>query len=505
MDKDSLNVDPEILSSAEGQLQDITLDATARNIALINHAIESIGFGKYQIRLFFTCGFGFFVDQMLAVSVGLVLPQITKQWDTKYPSMLTAALYSGSLVGALGCGHAADMIGRRLVWQISLFVVTIFTMIAAASPNFAALAAFIGLQMVGGGGNIALDLTVFIEWLPNSKDYMLTALGMWFGVGNAVGGLLAWPLIIYFSCPVDATPATCSNAENMGWRYQYILIGGLCFVLAVIRVFFMKMEESTKWLVSQGRFEEAIDSLRKVAETNNSELPISSQDFYPIADTPQVESRTQKAQTQLSHIRSLFVTRKLGISTTGVILLWTAIGIAYPLYTLFLPIYLQTNGANLGSGSTFQTYRDYCISSSIGILGPILSTLLVNVRFLGRRRSMALTAICAGAFAGAFTTVRSEGANIAFSSLVNFWQHGYYAILYSYTPEVMPTASRGTGCGTAVAFGRLASLASPFVATFADTATSVPIWVCLGLYVFSGVVALGLPFEPRHFDDEERF
>ena len=93
------------------------------------------------------------VPQMLAVSVGLVLPQIMKQWDVKYPSMLIAALYAGALVGAVVCGYAVDYVGRKIVWQISLFVVSIFTMIAASSPNFAALAVFIGFQTVGAGGN----------------------------------------------------------------------------------------------------------------------------------------------------------------------------------------------------------------------------------------------------------------------------------------------------------------------------------------------------------------
>src|SRR5690349_13209954 len=90
---------------------------------------------------------------MLVVSIGLVIPQIVKQWDVKYPSMLVASLYAGSLVGAALCGFAIDYSGRRLVWQTSLFVVTIFTMVAASSPNFTALAILFGFQTVGAGGN----------------------------------------------------------------------------------------------------------------------------------------------------------------------------------------------------------------------------------------------------------------------------------------------------------------------------------------------------------------
>lgn len=115
----------------------------------------------------------------------------------------------------------------------------------------------------------------------------------------------------------------------MGWRYQYILVGGLCLVLALIRVFCMSMEESTKWLATQGRFEDAIEELGKVARMNKSEVTVSIQDFRPIQELPLNETRSQKARRQCSHIRGLFTTRKLGISTTGVSVLWMAIGIVY--------------------------------------------------------------------------------------------------------------------------------------------------------------------------------
>lgn len=96
-----------------------------------------------------------------------------------------------------------------------------------------------------------------------------------------------------------------------------------------------------------------------------------------------------------------------------------------------MPVYLSKNGAILGNGSTYQTYRDYSIASAVGIFGPIFASVLVNIPPLGRRRAMALSALCAAAFAGAFTSVRSEGGNLAFSSLLGFWQNAFYAILYS--------------------------------------------------------------------------
>lgn len=68
---------------------------------------------------------------------------------------------------------------------------------------------------------------------------------------------------------------------------------------------------------------------------------------------------------------------------------------------------------------------------------------------------------------------------------------------FRYTPEVMPDKYRAIGCGMALACGRVASLASPFIATWGNVYSSVPIFVCCGLFVCIGIVSLILPFEPQ--------
>lgn len=45
---------------------------------------------------------------------------------------------------------------------------------------------------------------------------------------------------------------------------------------------------------------------------------------------------------------------------------------------------------------------------------------------------MAITAAACVAFSGAFTTVKSEAQNLAFSSMTGFWLNAVYAILYGY-------------------------------------------------------------------------
>jgi MFS family permease len=80
----------------------------------------------------------------------------------------------GMLFGALFWGLSADIIGRRFAFNVSLFICSIFATIAGAAPNWASLAVFIAFLGFGGGGNLIMDTTVFIEYLPSNKQWVLS-------------------------------------------------------------------------------------------------------------------------------------------------------------------------------------------------------------------------------------------------------------------------------------------------------------------------------------------
>jgi MFS family permease len=81
------------------------------------------------------------------------MPQASKEFAPLHATLLSATQYAGLLVGALVFGFGADIIGRRIAWQASIFGVSIFTTICGASPNWAALNVFVALAGFFGGGN----------------------------------------------------------------------------------------------------------------------------------------------------------------------------------------------------------------------------------------------------------------------------------------------------------------------------------------------------------------
>lgn len=109
---------------------------------------------------------------------------------------------------------------------------------------------------------------------------------------------------------------------------------------------------------------------------------------------------------------------------------------------------------------------------------------------------MVIGALLTMCFFFAYTSVRTHAQDLAFTCCIYFCINIYYGTLYAYTPEVLPSAHRGTGNGIAIACNRVMGLVSAAVATGANTATSAPIYICAVLYIVMAIVAAIFPFEP---------
>lgn len=97
----------------------------------------------------------------------------------------------------------------------------------------------------------------------------------------------------------------------------------------------------------------------------------------------------------------------------------------------------------------------------------------------------------------AYTSVRNDDQNIAFSCIVSFAINIYYGTLYAYSPEVLPSGHRATGNGTAVALNRVMGIMSAIVATYADTSTPVPVYICAALFAVMAAISAIFPYEPQ--------
>ncbi|KAF9648509.1 MFS general substrate transporter [Thelephora ganbajun] len=477
---------------------------------LLNNAIQEIGMGKYQWWLFFVAGFGWFADNLWPVVTGLIFVPVVNEFSFQGP-FLKLSQNIGLLIGAVFWGVGSDIWGRKWSFNITLLVIGVFATAAGASPNSVALCSFAAIWSVGVGGNLPVDSAVFLEFIPASHQYLLTILSIWWAFGQLVGSLIAWPLISNFSCPHPEV--ACPRSENQGWRYFLYTMGGLMLILWIIRFFVFNLYESPKYLMGRGRDAEAIEVLEKVAAYNGSTNRLTLEQLQKTGVIAGTEAEAENGGTvdasiatairrnlehlKGEHVRSLFATRKLALSTSLLIVLWAFIGLAFPLYNAFVTYFLQTRGADFGDGSVYITYRNQVILSVIGVPGALLAGYLVELPLLGRKGTLAISTILTGVFLFASTTARSSSALLGWNCGYSFTSNIMYGVLYAISPELFPTKDRGTGNAIVAAANRVFGIMSPIIALYANLTTSVPIYISGALFIASGLIALLLPFEPR--------
>ncbi|WPG98919.1 Hypothetical protein R9X50_00171900 [Acrodontium crateriforme] len=461
---------------------------------VINLAIQDIGMGYYQWAMFVLCGCGWMADNLWLQSVALVLPSLGTEFGKSETNVryTTLALFTGLTIGASFWGIASDIIGRRLAFNTTLLLTFVFAL---------------GL---GVGGNLPVDGALFLEFLPTSHNWLLTLLSAWWPVGTLIASLVAWPLLVNFECAATLPSCSmvaegvecCSRSSNYGWRYFVIAMSALTFIMFVARSFCFQMFESPKFLLSRGRQAEAVAVVHGIAYKNGKTTWLTEDVLNKIGGVPDTQSseklplkeiiRRSLSKFSAQSFKPLFANRKMAISTVIIWFLWTSIGMGYPLFNAFLPQYLGGGG----DVSPNITYRNYAITSIVGVPGSIIAAFAVRIPGFGRKGTMALTTLITGVFLFCFTIKKDPNYQLGFSCMEALFQNVAYGVLYAYTPEVFPSPCRGTASGVSSMLNRIAGLCAPIVAINAgDVNPAAPIYASGALFFAAGIAMIGLPFE----------
>ncbi|KAL9609856.1 MAG: hypothetical protein Q9167_005400 [Letrouitia subvulpina] len=268
----------------------------------------------------------------------------------------------------------------------------------------------------------------------------------------------------------------------------------------ICRFFLFHLYESPKFLLAQGRQSEAVATVHGIAYKNGKTTWLSEEILNEIGGDPaaaesqklsaseKIKRNLEKFSTQ--RIGPLFATKKLGLMTCLVWFCWTTIGMAYPLFNAFLPQYLQNSGGDVPT-STAIVYRNYAITSIVGVPGSLIAYYTVNIKYIGRKGTIAISTLITGILVFCFTISTDPDFQLAFSSLEAFFQN-------IITPEVFPAPNRGTGTGIASCLNRIAGLCAPIVAVNAGEANpKAPIYASGGLFLAAFVAMVFFPIETR--------
>lgn len=493
-----------------------------RKSKVINKAIQDIGMGRYQWALFVLAGFGWLADNLWLQTVALTLPPIAQEFGiaTTTVRFTTCATFVGLCLGASFWGIASDIIGRRLAFNATLFIAGVFGIAVGGAPNWIGACGLYAALGFGVGGNLPVDGALFLEFLPNASASLLTALSVWWPVGQLIASVIAWGFVPNYSCApallscnlTAPGEACCSREDNMGWRYLVMTCGALTLLMFGARFFLFHLFESPKFLLSKGRQAEAVAVVHGIAYRNGATTWLNEDILNEIGGTNADEMNLTHEKLSVGQVLSrffgkfskeriapLFSTRRIGIMTALVWLTWATIGMGYPLFNAFLPQYFAASGKGTESAtSTYITYRDYVITSVVGVPGSLIAWYTVDVKYIGRKGTIASSALITGILLFVFTVRSDQGFLTTIASLEAFFQNIMYGVLYAMTPETFPAPNRGTGTGIASFFNRICGLCAPIVAVYAGNANpSAPVFASGALILAAFVCMCLYPIETR--------
>ncbi|GAA5846082.1 hypothetical protein JCM3766R1_001361 [Sporobolomyces carnicolor] len=503
---------------------------------LINRELDAMnehGFwklGRYQWCIFFLCGFGYFLDLCWAQAFGLIAGQIQQELgvaDARIGDIFTA-FSAGLTVGAFTWGLLVDIIGRKWCFNITCLLASVFGLIFAAPSNFGALCFICALVGLGVGGNIPIDATITLEFLPTNRRFLLCALSTFQPLGVVVASLISWGIVPKYACgtalPACSTGETpcCTKSSNMGWRYFVLILGGLTLAIFLLRFLAFTFYESPKFLLAKGHDDEAVRVLHKIAAFNKAPQPnLTIEDFrllesQALSETsvgsdeplngPINQTLTTKQQgkvvvkrfiSNFKHLKGFFATKRMIWLSVVLWIAYMSLFWSFSIAGGFLPLILRQKGVDT-SASLDTTYRNYVIVYLPGVTATIFGSFLMEIPRLGRKWAMCFAALLMGTSLCLYAVVNSFNGFTGLNLLEYWAQSLYAALLYAYTPEAFPAPVRGSGSGIASTLGRLSSTVAPIAAGTIFNPRSFGVCYMAGGAAFVSALAVAcLPFDTK--------
>jgi len=410
----------------------------------LDEVLNTIGIGYFHVRLWWICGFGFSAAAVEVVLMSFVFPELARApWNLSEYQLgaMATCIGCGSIVGTTLFGGLADKYGRRPVFLVTVIIVCIFGLLSAFSTSYIML---IGLRFCVGfgyGGNIAVDFTLYSEFLPTrGRGFAMLLLTFFWPIGQISAAAVAWFII-----------------PSYGWQAFVAACTIPTFITAFARPL---IPESPRWLLVQGRFEEATKVCCEIGEANGlSAAEIGLDDGSEVCldnENTGLEARPLKPDEQQFMSLSILFSPPLWRTTVGLLIFVAALSYtSYGTLTL-MPRFLEMRGV-----SQPDMYRSMLLNSSAQIPGCLIT--VFAGQYLGRLVPLKVSIFVVGAALCGFALVTEEfHMTLCTMTAACFLEVGY-AMYHVYVPEVYPTECRGAATGFLAASGSLVAMAGPIL------------------------------------------
>ncbi len=433
-----------------------------------------------------------FSDQ---ITLSFVIPEYSKEWGLN-PSVtfLNPTLgILGTVIGAFLFGRLSDRYGRKNLFPLTILIFAVTSGLNGFTPGASGLGfpwvvtnCFV--MGIGVGGAIPLGFTLISEYIPAR---MRARAEIFIGMLAISGGYIVSALAAFLFLPYEGLYL---GPVPLGWRTIFLLSAFTAIPAVVAR---LAIPESPRYLISKGRLDEALGVVRRLergAGETDGVRRATPESAAPRGALHQGAKGPAKIWTGYLRRRTML---GWGYSILGQ---FFVLG-----FLVWLPSYL----ARLG----FVTHEASIFGLVINLIAvpSALVTMVLFERWSTKKTLLAFSLVAGagmllfGLFASLGTL--NQALIILFGAIITFF--GVTIVMGAfpaYLTEIYPTELRGTGCGSAVSFGRIGAVIGIFVggSLLASSSPALIIPLTFGIpIVLAGLLMLILGVETRRKTLEE--
>jgi MFS family permease len=433
---------------------------------LIDELVSKNGLTFYHIKTFLVISLFLLADGAEMIVISLLVSKLGTLWDldVSQKGFMGSAVFVGFFIGALVAGKVSDTKGRKPTYIIGSIIVCIFSSVSAFSPNYALFLVFRALNGFGIGMTVPSASSLSAEITPSRyRGWVLNMVWILFPVGEIIAVVIA-----RFEL----------ESEN-GWRILLGLAAIPCFLATCVSCF---INESFRFYISNKRYEEGFTCLNQLLT-----VPLTEE------QKEKIKEQQEKQSPLKSEFKSLLVKEYIWLTVkTGLIFYISSLvyyGVVY-----ILPQTLEAVNALEAETDTNQMYIGIIMSAFVEIPSTLLTGLLMNMKALGRVRSLILGFFFTG-LASMFCAIFIFGAS-KWASVIKFGINVPFGVIYIYVAEAFPTNIRTIALGVTNSCTRLGGITTPLISQAAFSRGIIYPYIIYAVASLFGMwLSYTLPFE----------